>query len=94
MFLGLYVDDVLIEFHNEGKLRDVKLKLEERFRIKMLGAVRRFFGIIVHETQKSYFCPNRAWFVTHSTRSILNMSELSRLQWIPTQTIMVLTVKN
>ena len=39
MFLGLYVDDVLIAFYDEEELRDVTLKLEERFSIKMLGSV-------------------------------------------------------
>ena len=28
MFLGLYVDDVLIAFHDEEELRNVTLKLE------------------------------------------------------------------
>ena len=55
MFLGLYVDDVMIAFHDEEELRDVTLKLEERFSIKMIGSVKKFFGITVHETQQSYF---------------------------------------
>ena len=55
MFLGLYVDGVLIALHDEEDLRDVTLKLEERFSIKMLGSVKRFLGITVHETQQRYF---------------------------------------
>lgn len=60
MFLRLYVDDVLIAFHDEEKLRDSTLKLDERFSIKMLGPVKKLFGITVHETQQNYFCPSRA----------------------------------
>ena len=53
MILGLYVNDVLIRFHDEEELRDVTLKLEERFSIKMLGPVKKFLGIAVHETSPS-----------------------------------------
>ena len=53
MFLGLYVDDVLIAFRDEEELRDVTLKLEERVGIKMLGPVKKFLGIAVHETSPS-----------------------------------------
>ena len=40
MLLGLYVDDVLIAFHDKEELRDVTLKLEERFSIKMFRPVK------------------------------------------------------
>ena len=55
IFLGLYVDDVLIAIHEEEELRYVILKLEERFSIKMLRPVKKFLGIAVHETSQSYF---------------------------------------
>ena len=60
MFLGLYVDDVLIAFRDEEELRDVTLKLEERVSIKMLGPVKKFLGIAVHETSQSFFYLSRA----------------------------------
>uniref|UniRef100_A0AAV1U6Z2 Reverse transcriptase Ty1/copia-type domain-containing protein n=1 Tax=Peronospora matthiolae TaxID=2874970 RepID=A0AAV1U6Z2_9STRA len=55
MFLGLYVDDVLIAFHDEEELHDVTLNLEERYSIKMLGPVKKFLGIAVHETSRSNY---------------------------------------
>ena len=60
MFLELYVNDVLIRFHDEEELRDVTLKLEERFSIKVLGPVKKFLGIAVHGTSQSYFNLSRA----------------------------------
>ena len=36
-------------------MRDVTLKLEERFSIKMIGPVKKFTGIAVQETSQNYF---------------------------------------
>ena len=41
MLLGLYVDDVLIALYDKEELCDVKLELEERFIIKVLGIVKK-----------------------------------------------------
>ena len=59
--MGLYLDDVLIAFHDDEDLKSVTTKLEERFSIKMLGPVRKFLGITVHETDKASSCRNRSW---------------------------------
>ena len=48
---------MLIVFHDEEKLREATSRLEERFSIKMLGPVKTFLGIAVHETE---FCSSRA----------------------------------
>ena len=53
--MWLYVDDVLFAFHEDEELQSVTTKLEERFSIKMLGPVRKFLEITVHETEKRFF---------------------------------------
>ena len=60
ILIGLYVDDVLIAYHDEEEQREVTLNLEERFSIKMLGPVNKFLDIAVHETSQSYFYLSRA----------------------------------
>ena len=55
MMMWLYVDDVLFAFHDDEELQSVTTKLEERFSIKMLGPVRKFLEITVHETEKRFF---------------------------------------
>ena len=94
MFLGVYVDDMLIAFHDEEELREVTLNQVERLSINMLGSVKEFLVPQCTRRSKVIFCPSRACFVSHSAHSILNMSELSRLQRIPTQIIKVLIVRN
>ena len=59
MFLGLYVDDVLIAFHDEEELRDVTLKLEERFSIKMLGSLNFFLVSQCTRPSKVIFVPTK-----------------------------------
>ena len=79
-FIELYLDDVLTAFFDVEGMLKVTLNLEERFSINMIGTVKQFHGITVHETDHSCFFPSRACTVTHSARSTLNISELLLLR--------------
>jgi len=54
IYLIIFIDDLLICGKNEGKLKDIKDKLSDKFKMKDLGEVRTYLGIIIkHDRNKN-----------------------------------------
>ena len=52
VFLGVYVDDILLTGNDEVELQALKVYLDKVFKIKDLGSVNYFLGIeIIHATE-------------------------------------------
>ena len=49
MFIGVYVDDIILAAKNEKQLKQVKEDLSNKFDIKDLGELKYFLGIKVEQ---------------------------------------------
>ena len=53
MFIGVYVDDIILAAKNEKQLKQVKENLSNKFDIKDLGELKYFLGIKVEQNRES-----------------------------------------
>ena len=53
MFIGVYVDDIILAAKNEKQLKQVKEDLSNKFDIKDLGELKYFLGIKVEQNKES-----------------------------------------
>ena len=53
MFIGVYVDDIILAAKNEKQLKQVKEDLSNKFDIKDLGELKYFLGIKVEQNKQS-----------------------------------------
>ena len=53
MFIGVYVDDIILAAKNEKQLKQVKEDLSNKFNIKDLGELKYFLGIKVEQNKES-----------------------------------------
>ena len=53
MFIGVYVDDIILAAKNEKQLKQVKEDLSNKFDIKYLGELKYFLGIKVEQNKES-----------------------------------------
>ena len=53
MFIGVYVDDLILVAKNEKQLRQVREKLSNKFDIKDLGKLKYFLGMKVEQNKES-----------------------------------------
>ena len=53
MFIGVYVDDIILAAKNEKQLKQVKENLSNKFDIKDLGELKYFLGIKVEQNKES-----------------------------------------
>ena len=53
MFIGVYVNDIILAANNEKQLKQVKEDLSNKFDIKDLGELKYFLGIKVEQNKES-----------------------------------------
>lgn len=53
MFIGVYVDDIILAARNEKQLKRIKEKLSNKFNIKDLGELKYFLGMKVEQSKGS-----------------------------------------
>ena len=53
MFIGVYVDDLILAARNEKQLNQVKEKLSSKFDIKDLGEFKYFLGMKVEQNKET-----------------------------------------
>ena len=53
MFIGIYVDDIILAARNEKQLKQVKEKLSTKFDIKDLGELKYFLGMKVEQSKEN-----------------------------------------
>ena len=53
MFIGVYVDDIILAAKNEKQLKQVKENLSNKFDIKDLGELKYFLSIKVEQNKES-----------------------------------------
>ena len=53
MFIGIYVDNIILAARNEKQLKQVKEKLSTKFHIKDLGELKYFLGMKVEQSKES-----------------------------------------
>ena len=53
MFIGVYVDDIILAAKNKKRLKQVKEDLSNKFDIKDLGELKYFLGIKVEQNKES-----------------------------------------
>ena len=53
MFIGVYVDDIILAAKNEKQLKQVKEKLSSKFDIKDLGELKYFLGMKIEQNKEA-----------------------------------------
>ena len=85
MFIGVYIDDIILAAKNEKQLKQVKDDLSSKFDIKDLGELKYFLGIKV-EVSESIWIRQPAYTENLLKRLGMQDSKYSSRSWLYTAT--------
>ena len=74
VYLGVYVDDIIIAAQSNEKLAEVKNRLAKRFDIKDMGKLHHFFGMKVKQDESTGSVDRAAWVYWKAVEKVWNGS--------------------